>query len=84
MVSSSLSRIAVLPKAPINGSPVPWLTSLYHKPWAGPYGSRKYPGNCSGELIKDLLLYFKPKRVLDPLCCSPHNGSSVAQSVMWP
>lgn len=70
MVSSSLSRIAVLPMAPQNGSPVPWLTSLYHKAWAGPYGSRKYPGNCSGELIKDLLRYFKPKRVLDPMAGS--------------
>jgi hypothetical protein len=46
---------------------VPGLTSLYHKAFAGPYGDRRYPGNCSGELIKDLLLYFKPKRVLDPM-----------------
>lgn len=67
MVSSSISRIAVLPMAPINGSPVPWLTSLYHKTYAGPYGDRRYPGNCSGELIKDLLKYFRPKRVLDPM-----------------
>jgi DNA modification methylase len=59
--------IAVMPMAPQNGSPVPWLTSLYHKSYAGPYGDRRYPGNCSGELIKDLLLYFKPKRVLDPM-----------------
>ena len=70
MVTSSISRIAVLPKAPTNGSPVPWLTSLYHKAWAGPYGNRGYPGNCSGELIKDLFLYFRPKRVLDPMCGS--------------
>jgi hypothetical protein len=61
------SAIAVLPRAPLNGSPVPWLTSLYHKSWRGPYGNPGYPGNCSGELIKDLLLYFKPKRVLDPM-----------------
>ena len=67
MFSLPLSIIAVLPRAPINGSPVPGLTSLYHKAYAGPYGDRRYPGNCSGELIKDLLLYFKPKRVLDPM-----------------
>lgn len=67
MISSSLSRIAVLPRAPVNGSPVPGLTSLYHKAYAGPYGNRGYPGNCSGELIKDLLRYFRPKRVLDPM-----------------
>ncbi|MBS0264879.1 MAG: hypothetical protein JSS02_23285 [Planctomycetes bacterium] len=59
--------IAVLPRAPHNGSPVPWLTSLYHKAYPGPYGDRRYPGNCSGELIKDLFLYFRPTRVLDPM-----------------
>lgn len=53
--------------APQNGSPVPWLTSLYHKADAGNYGSRAYPGNCSGEIIKDLLRYFRPKSVLDPM-----------------
>jgi len=63
----SISAIAVLPTAPRNGSPVPWLTSLYHKAYAGPYGNRSYPGNCSGELIKDLLKYFRPRRVLDPM-----------------
>jgi hypothetical protein len=61
------SAIAVLPQAPINGSPVPWLTSLYHKNWRGNYGDPRYPGNCSGELIKDLLKYFRPKNVLDPM-----------------
>ena len=65
--SPSISAIAVLPAAPRNGSPVPWLTSLYHKAYAGPYGKRSYPGNCSGELIKDLLKYFRPRRVLDPM-----------------
>lgn len=63
----SPAQIAVLPRSPINGSPVPGLTSLYHKAWAGKYGSRAYAGNCSGELIKDLLRYFKPTNVLDPM-----------------
>src|SRR5438067_12666926 len=67
MVSFHPPRIAVLPRAPQNRSPVPWLTSLYHKAWSGPYGDRRYPGNCSGELIKDLLLYFRPKSVFDPM-----------------
>jgi hypothetical protein len=65
--ATSPARIAVLPEAPINGSPVPWLTSLYHKRWAGNYGDRRYPGNCSGELIKDLLRYFQPTNVFDPM-----------------
>lgn len=58
---------AVLPRAPQTASPVPWLTSLYHKQYRGDYGRPSYPGNCSGEFIKDLLLYFRPKRVCDPM-----------------
>lgn len=65
--SPSVQTIAVLPRAPQNSSPVPWLTSLYHKTYAGPHGDRRYPGNCSGELIKDLLRYFGAQRVLDPM-----------------
>jgi len=58
---------ARLPHAPINASPVPHLTSLYHFHRAGDYGDRKWPGNCGGNLIKDLMLYFKPILVLDPM-----------------
>ena len=58
---------ARLPRAPRNASPVPRLTSLYHHAEAGPYGDRRYPGNCSGELIKDLLQFFRPESVLDPM-----------------
>lgn len=58
---------ALLPLAPINGSPVPHLTSLYHFNRAGDYGDRRYPGNCGGKLIHDLLLYFQPKNVFDPM-----------------
>lgn len=65
--ATSPAQIAVLPRAPRNSSPVPWLTSLYHKTARGPYGDSSYPGNCSGELIKDLLRYFNPSRVLDPM-----------------
>jgi SAM-dependent methyltransferase len=46
---------------------VPHLTSLYHFSRAGEYGDRSYPGNCGGNLIKDLLLYFKPGLVMDPM-----------------
>lgn len=58
---------AQLPKAPRNASPVPELTSLYHNPERGPYGDRRYPGDCSGNLIRDLLRYFQPVSVYDPL-----------------
>ncbi|NJN40714.1 MAG: hypothetical protein HC807_07715 [Gammaproteobacteria bacterium] len=58
---------ARLPLAPINASPVPHLTSLYHNADPGNYGRRNYPGNCGGNLIADLLRYFRPTRLLDPM-----------------
>jgi hypothetical protein len=68
---------AKLPRAPLNGSPVPHLTSLYHNPEAGPYGDRGYPGNCGGNLIRDLLLYFQPGGpILDPM-----SGSGTCRDV---
>jgi hypothetical protein len=51
-------------------SPVPHLTSLYHNARAGEYGNRSYPGNCGGNLIKDLLQYFTPTLVFDPMAGS--------------
>jgi SAM-dependent methyltransferase len=59
-----------LPTAPKNASPVPHLTSLYHFHRAGEYGDRRYPGNCGGNLIKDLLRYFRPGLVFDPMAGS--------------
>lgn len=56
-----------LPNAPITGSPVPHLTSIHSSPVRGTYGDARYPGNCSGTIIKDLLMFFKPKSVLDPM-----------------
>lgn len=65
---TSPARIALLPRAPINGSPVPGLTSLYHKATRGNYGDSRYPGNCSGEIVKDLLNSFRPRGpVFDPM-----------------
>jgi hypothetical protein len=57
----------MLPRVPINGSPVPHLTSLYHNAEAGDYGDRGYPGICGGNLIKDLLRYFKSRSCFDPM-----------------
>lgn len=61
------TKWAKLPEAPITGSPVPHLTSLYHSAEAGNYGDRGYPGNCGGNLIKDLFRFFKPRSVFDPM-----------------
>ena len=67
---------AKLPRAPRNASPVPHLTSLYHFSRAGEYGDRSYPGNCGGNLIKDLLKYFNAYSVYDPM-----TGSGTCQDV---
>ena len=56
-----------LPPRPKTTSPVPWLTSIHATPGRGPYGDPTFRGNCSGLLIKDLLMYFRPQSVLDPM-----------------
>lgn len=45
----------------------PRLTSLLRYPERGPWGQSSYFGNCSGYLIVDLLDYFKPRSVFDPM-----------------
>jgi SAM-dependent methyltransferase len=67
---------ARLPEAPRNASPVPHLTSLYHNPETGAYGDRSYPGNCSGNLIRDLIKFFGAKSIIDPMA-----GSGTARDV---
>lgn len=68
--------MARLPVAPKNASPVPHLTSLYHNDDPGPWGDRRYPGNCSGHLIKDLLRFFHVSTVYDPM-----SGSGTCRDV---
>lgn len=58
---------SLLPVGPRTTSPVPELTSLHSKPGRGPYGDAGYRGNCSGLLIRDLLRYYQPQFVLDPM-----------------
>lgn len=77
-LQQSQPQYARLPKAPINASPVLQLTSLYHNPNAGSYGDRTYPGNCGGNLIKDLLRYFQPQLVFDPM-----TGSGTCRDVCY-
>ncbi len=67
---------ARLPAAPQTASPVPHLTSLYHFDRCGDYGDRSYPGNCGGNLIKDLLNYYQPGIVCDPM-----SGSGTCRDV---
>lgn len=70
------TRLVPLPKAPQNNSPVPWLTSIHSQTGRGPYGDSSYRGNCGGHLIKDLLHYYSPANVLDPM-----SGSATCSDV---
>src|SRR5947209_4927972 len=66
--ASDRPRVTVtLPEAPITASPTPWLTSIHGTPGRGNYGNADYRGNCSGLLIRDLLKFYQPHRVLDPM-----------------
>lgn len=60
-------QLIELPRAPKNGSPIPELTSIHARRQRGPYGSSRYRGNCGGYLIRDLLRYYQPRRVLDAM-----------------
>ena len=65
--ASDVPKTVPLPAIPESGSPVPWLTSIHGTPGRGNYGDAGYRGNCSGLLIKDLLQFYRPRRVLDPM-----------------
>jgi len=54
--------------------PTAMLTSIVSYPDRGPYGDHKYPGNCSGHLIKELVTHFGARRVLDPAAGSGTTG----------
>jgi hypothetical protein len=43
------------------------LTSLLRYPDRGPWGQSGYKGNCPGFLVVDLMDYFKPSSVFDPM-----------------
>ena len=68
---------AKLPRVPKTGSPVPHLTSLYHFERGGEYGDYQWPGNCGGNLIKDLLKFFKPSGTI----WDPMSGSGTCRDV---
>ncbi|MBW1866579.1 MAG: hypothetical protein JRI38_02380, partial [Deltaproteobacteria bacterium] len=42
------------------------LCSVVSYPDRGPWGDAGYRGNCSGHLVKDLILRFKCQSVFDP------------------
>jgi hypothetical protein len=54
------------------------LTSLLRYPDRGPWGQSGYMGNCPGFLIVDLLDYFNPASVFDPMEGSGTTGEVCA------
>jgi len=53
------------------------MTSVVSYSDRGPFGDPKYPGNCSGRLIKNLILKYSAKRVADPM-----QGSGTSRDVV--
>ena len=43
------------------------LKSVVQYPQRGPWGDAKFPGNTSGYLPVDLIDYYQPKSILDPM-----------------
>lgn len=43
------------------------LTTVLSYPDRGPWGDPTYRGNCSGHVVRDLLAYYRPRHVLDPM-----------------
>ncbi|GAI97079.1 unnamed protein product, partial [marine sediment metagenome] len=43
------------------------LKSVVNYPERGPWGDTKFPGNTSGYLLVDLIDYYQPKSILDPM-----------------
>ena len=54
------------------------LTSLLRYPDRGPWGQSGYMGNCPGFLIVDLVNYFNPASVFDPMEGSGTTGEVCA------
>ena len=71
-----MTTIDVSLAIPESTSPVPQLCSVHAEEGRGEFGNAKFRGNCSGLLIRDLLQYFQPRSLLDPM-----QGSGTAGDV---
>lgn len=63
--STGKKLVANLDQTPLQMKPVAGLTSIADYFARGKYGSSGYRGNCSGQLIRDLLLHYKPDTFAD-------------------
>jgi hypothetical protein len=71
-----MTTIDVSLAIPESTSPVPTLCSVHAEEGRGDFGNPRFRGNCSGLLIRDLLKYFQPRNLLDPM-----QGSGTAGDV---
>jgi hypothetical protein len=71
-----MTTIDVTLAIPESTSPVPTLCSVHAEEGRGDFGNARFRGNCSGLLIRDLLQYFRPRNLLDPM-----QGSGTAGDV---
>lgn len=62
-----MMKVDVSLEIPKTGSPVPHLCSVHSRDGRGKYGDPEFRGNCSGQLIRDVLEYFAPQTCLDPM-----------------
>lgn len=76
VMSSVLFQPSLKPRGCVMRTRQQTLTSVVSYPERGPWGSADYRGNCNGYLIKDLLEYYQPQRVLDPM-----EGSGTTRAV---
>jgi hypothetical protein len=53
------------------------MTSVVSYPNRGPWGDHRYRGNCSGRLIKNLILRYGAQKVCDPM-----EGSGTSRNVV--
>jgi hypothetical protein len=72
----AMTTINVKFAIPESTSSVPTLCSVHAEEGRGEFGDAGFRGNCSGLLIRDLLQYFRPRNLLDPM-----QGSGTAGDV---
>lgn len=59
-------------------------SNIVSYPDRGPWGDSKYRGNTSGWLIRDLIEFFQPKSVLDPMEGSRTTGGTAGLLTQLP
>lgn len=78
-----MTTIDVTLTIPESTTPAPNLCSVHAEEGRGDYGDAAFRGNCSGLLIRDLLKFYAPRNLLDPMQGSGTAGD-VARSLSIP